>query len=203
MKLKGKSLVKKGFAKLGDFTIPVKIRGYSDKQVLSESSKLKAMDKIPKKTRLATPAEKESLKKEMPEIDFNGIVKIMEIDKANEEFIKLEEEMADMAWAILIVNHIDFDYVDETEGDFWTANEIEKGNYIEFARMIKNELQPTQSDIEIFFDEIKKIASKKPTIAELEINIKEQEKAVLELESKMKEVKNEEKSKSPKGKSKP
>ena len=185
--IKGKCLIKRGIAKLGDEIIFVKIRGYGDNSVINEASKLKMLENIPKKTKLANSAEREQIKLECPELSFdnNTVIRITDIDRTSPVYLKMEEDITGLIWAISVINFFDFDYVDEAGNTYWTESGIEKGNYLEFAKLIRDELQPSKEDIESFLGEVEKIKRGEKTLAQMEIDVDEQKAIVDKLQIEM------------------
>ena len=108
-----------------------------------------------------------------PIIDENkGIILITEYDTTSPEHIKGMEEWQELVEDMNIISNFDFDYQDDEGLTLWEGWEIERGDYVSFAKKLKN-LTITQEDLIVFKSEIDKIKNGEKTIADLELELSE------------------------------
>ena len=176
------SCLKKGLGKIGtrknDETgeitsayVPITTKGAGDDTVFRFIKQYEKSFPSSKQHKVSflSGKEEEAFFNENKAYDKSIKVRVLDYDKTSEEHGFAMFANNSMLQFLNIVNGIDMNY-DLGDGiTYWDELNIPKGEYVKVAEWIRDVLQPSPIDIEIFDKELKLLAMGQPTLAETEI----------------------------------
>jgi hypothetical protein len=179
--IKGITNIKKGYAKLGDLVLAVRTRGYKDDTVFKAFKEQAKQFPAKYKERWASIEEKEKFEKEKGiELEDNMPLVIIEYDTTSKAHEESAIDDLNLAYALGIVNYMDFESTNENGSNYWEDLGIPVGDYIAVAKHIADFIQPSQEDLTVFFNEIEKIKNKQKTLADYMLEVEELEEKIEE-----------------------
>lgn len=176
------SCLKKGLGKIGtrknnetgEITsayVPITTKGAGDTTVFKFMKQYEKSFPSTKQHKVSflSGKEEEAFFNENKAYDKTIKVRVLDYDRTADEHAFAMFENNSMIQFLNIVNGIDMEYDLGDGKTYWDELNIPKGEYVKVAEWIRDNLQPSPIDIEIFDKELKLLAMGQPTMAEQEI----------------------------------